>query len=201
MSISKKVFGLALGAVLATNVGSASAQQAAPADDDKAEELLFKIHDITPVENREGEVIACDFNTTFYNRSGYNLKEAMLDFTWKDTSLEDVIKQEKEEDAEKQNRNANRAYSETERRTSKDVNIMIEVPAIKPYKQVTVNNRINTDRCFLLIEKVDFSVKSCSAEGLAGGRSPAALPGEVPAAGCLNMFLPKTRSITLTLRK
>lgn len=100
MSISKKVFGLALGAVLATNVGSASAQQAAPADDDKAEELLFKIHDITPVENREGEVIACDFNTTFYNRSGYNLKEAMLDFTWKDTSLEDVIKQEKEEDAE-----------------------------------------------------------------------------------------------------
>lgn len=45
---------------------------------------------------------------------------------------------------------------------------MIEVPAIKPYKQVTVNNRINTDRCFLLIEKVDFSVKSCSAEGLAG---------------------------------
>ena len=95
----------------------------------------------------------------------------MLDFTWKDTSLEDVIKQEKEEDAEKQNRNANRAYSETERRTSKDVNIMIEVPAIKPYKQVTVNNRINTDRCFLLIEKVDFSVKSCSAEGLAGGRS------------------------------
>ncbi|OLA82008.1 MAG: hypothetical protein BHW58_03620 [Azospirillum sp. 51_20] len=171
MSISKKVFGLALGAVLATNVGSASAQQAAPADDDKAEELLFKIHDITPVENREGEVIACDFNTTFYNRSGYNLKEAMLDFTWKDTSLEDVIKQEKEEDAEKQNRNANRAYSETERRTSKDVNIMIEVPAIKPYKQVTVNNRINTDRCFLLIEKVDFSVKSCSAEGLSGGRS------------------------------
>lgn len=45
-------------------------------------------------------MIACDFNTTFYNRSGYNLKEAMLDFTWKDTSLEDVIKQEKEEDAE-----------------------------------------------------------------------------------------------------
>lgn len=171
MSISKKVFGLALGAVLATNVGSVSAQQAVPADDDKAEELLFKIHDITPVENREGEVIACDFNTTFYNRSGYNLKEATLDFTWKDTSLEGVIKKEKEEEAEKQNRNANRAYSETERRTSKDVNIMIEVPAIKPYKQVTVNNRINTDRCFLLIEKVDFSVKSCSAEGLSGGRS------------------------------
>ena len=53
MSISKKVFGLALGAVLATNVGSVSAQQAVPADDDKAEELLFKFHDITPVENRE----------------------------------------------------------------------------------------------------------------------------------------------------
>lgn len=185
MSISKKVFGLALGAVLATNIGSASAQRAVPADDDKTEELLFKIHDITPVENREGEVIACDFNTTFYNRSSYNLKEAMLDFTWKDTSLEDVIKQEKEEDAEKQNRNANRAYSETERRTSKDVNIMIEVPAIKPYKQITVNNRINTDRCFLLIEKVDFSVKSCSAEGLSGSRSARRASRESP---CSRLF-------------
>lgn len=40
MSISKKVFGLALGAVLATNVGSASAQQAAPADDDQGGRIV-----------------------------------------------------------------------------------------------------------------------------------------------------------------
>ncbi len=182
MSISKKVFSLALGAVLTANIGSAAAQQAvSAADEDKTEELLFKIHDITPVQNREGEVIACDFNTTFYNRSAYNLKEAMLDFTWKDASLESVINAEKDEDAEKKNRNRNRAYSETERRTSKDVNTMIEVPALKPYKQVTVNNRINTDRCFLLIEKVDFEVKSCTAEGLAsGGRSARRASQESP---------------------
>ncbi len=32
---------------------------------------------------------------------------------------------------------------------------MIEVPSVKNLtKQVTINNRINTDRCFLLIEKL-----------------------------------------------
>lgn len=171
MSISKKVFGLALGLMLATNISSVRAQEV-PADGDENEAMLFKIHDITPVKNREGEVIACDFNTTFYNRSTYNLKEALLEFGWKDKALGEVIAEEKEEDAAKQNRNSNRGYSETERKTSQDIDIMIEVPSIKSYKQVTVNNRINTDRCFLLIEKVTFSVKSCNAEGLANaGRS------------------------------
>ncbi len=30
---------------------------------------------------------------------------------------------------------------------------MIEVPSVKSYKQVTINNRINTDRCFLFDRK------------------------------------------------
>ncbi len=201
MSISKKVFGLALGAVLATHVGSSMAQQTVPVDDDATEELLFKIHDITPVENRDGEVIACDFNTTFYNRSGYTLKEAMLDFTWKDTSLEGVIKQEKAEDAQKHNRNANRAYSETERRSSDTVNIMVEVPAMKPYKQVTVNNRVNTDRCFLLIEKVDYSVKSCSAEGLSGGRSARRASQESPCGRLFKYVTPEDAQYYLDFKE
>ncbi len=176
MRISTKVFSLALGAVLAANINPAWAQKADTAanaadDEEKQEEILFKIHDIVPVQNREGEVIACDFNTTVYNRSTFTLREAVLDFTWKDTSLEDVIKAEKEEDAEKNN-NSGRAYSETERRTSQEVNVQVEVPSIKPYRQVTLNNRVNSDRCFLLIQNVEFEVQNCSAEGVAsGGRS------------------------------
>ncbi len=188
MNINKKVFGLALSLLLATNISSAGAAPAAAAagDSDNIEEVLFKIHDVTPVKNRDGEVIACDFNTTFYNRSSYNIKEALLDFAWKDTSLEEVINEEKEEDAAKQNRNVNRSYSETERKTSKDVSVMIEVPSVKSYKQVTINNRINTDRCFLLIEKVDFNVKSCSADGLSGANRSARRSSQGNA--CSRMF-------------
>lgn len=173
MRISTKVFSLALGAVLAANISPAWAQKAGAAanaadDEEKQEEILFKIHDIVPVQNREGEVIACDFSTTVYNRSTYNLREAVLDFTWKDTSLEEVIKAEKEEDAEK-NRNSGRAYSETERRTSQEINAQVEVPSLKPYRQVTLSSRVNSDRCFLLIQNVEFNVQNCSAEGLAAG--------------------------------
>ncbi len=182
MRISTKVFSLALGAVLAANISPAWAQRtdaAANAADgeEKQEEILFKIHDIVPVQNREGEVIACDFNTTVYNRSTYDLREAVLDFTWKDTSIEDVVKAEKEEDAEKNKRPGRRAHSETERRTSQEVNVQVEVSSLKPYQQVTLSNRVNSDRCFLLVQNVEFDVQNCSAEGLSSGGGKGARRG------------------------
>ncbi len=182
MSISKKVFSLALGTLLVTSVSPVYAQRAVNNaankanqtaktvthdEADKTEEVLFKIHNIVPVKNSENEVVACDFDTTFYNRSPYNIKEASLELKWKDTSIEDVIENEKAENKENK-RNTGRSYSETQRRTSEDISVVIDVPAVNNYKQVTVNNRINTDRCFLLIENVDFSVSNCFAENLAG---------------------------------
>lgn len=179
MSISKNVFGLALGTLLIAGIcpawaqrNSAPAVPAAAADDDEPSEILFKIHSIEPVKNSDGEVIACDFDTTLYNRSTYELEEASLEFVWKDQSIEEVIAEEKKEDERNKERRRGRAYSETERRTSDEVSVTIDVPEIKPYRQITVNNRVNTDRCFLLIENVDYTVNNCSAQGLArGGRS------------------------------
>ena len=171
MNISKKVFCLALGAMLSAGISPAQAQRnnkaTPPVNDEQESEILFKIHNIVPVENSEGEVIACDFDTTFYNRSSYNLREASLEFNWSDPSIQKVIEDEKEEDARRQDRRGSRRnYSETERRTSDGVSVMIEAPALKSYRQATVNNRINTDRCFLLLEKVNFSVSNCSADGM-----------------------------------
>ena len=167
MSISKNVFGLALGTMLLTGAEtSLAATPAAPVTDENAtEEVLFKIHDITPIKNSDGEVIACDFNTTFYNRSPYEVTDASLDFTWSDEALENIINEEKVSDANKKNRNVNRAYSETERRTSKNVSTVVELSGLKSYNQVTVSSRVNTDRCFLLVGNIDFTVKSCSASG------------------------------------
>lgn len=167
MSISKNVFGLALGTMLITGAQTvwAAAPAAAPSSEDATEEVLFKIHDISPVKNREGEVIACDYHATFYNRSPYEINEASLGFEWKDKSLENVINDEKNDDAQKKNRNMNRAYSETERRTSKNVTTDIELSGLKPYRQTTISGRVNSDRCFLLLQEVEFSVRSCSAKG------------------------------------
>ena len=128
MTISKKVLGLALGAVLVSNVSVANAAPqkapAAPAGD-RQEELLFKIHDVKPVKNREGDVIACDFYATFYNRSPYELKSAVVEYKWHDKSIDSIITAEKEADAEKKGRNVNRSYSETERLTEKYVSATV----------------------------------------------------------------------------
>ena len=161
MNIGKKVFGLALTLLVATHISSANAQSAQTED-----ALLFKIHDITPVKNNEGEVIACDFNTTVFNRSAYTLKDAELDLSWKDTTIEGVVEDEKKQDAASNRRTGGRAYSETERSTATDVSTAVSISTLRPQRQVTINSRINTDRCFLLIEDVNFNVKSCNVEGL-----------------------------------
>lgn len=159
MSISKKVFTTALALMVATSISSAKAEDATEKDN----AVLFKIHDITPVKNSEGEVVACDFNTTFYNRSPFLLREASMELSWHDTSLENVINDEKKAEAAK-NGSGVRGYSETERSSEQDVKVMIDVPTIKSYKQTTLKNRVNTDRCFLLVGNVEYTMRNCSSE-------------------------------------
>ncbi len=173
MNISKMFFGVS--AVFAVLAGSVSVQ-ASEADTSSKEAILFKIHDVTPIKNNEGEVVSCDYKATFYNRSSVNVSGAVLDLVWHDNAIADIVDQEKKEDAKTNNRNINRARSTTERITDKDVVTSLEVPAVAPSTQVEVKSSVNTDRCFLLIEDLNYKVKSCSsasnaAEGGRGGSS------------------------------
>ena len=180
MSISKKVFGLALSLMVVTNINTANAQ----ADVEKEDALLFKIHDIIPVKNAEGEVIACDFGTTFYNRSSYTLKTAEIDLGWVDSSIKNVIEDEKKESARTRR---GRSVSDTERSTPVDLSTVVEVTGLRPHKQATVTTRVNTDRCFLLVENVNFNIKSCNVEGLqTRGTSRRAAAGAND--GCTRLF-------------
>lgn len=161
MNISKKFLSLAAAVVTVANINTASA--AAPTQA-KENAVLFKIHDITPVKNNDGEVVGCDYTATFYNRTDLVIRNAVLDLSWKDTAISEVIENEKKEDAAKNRRSLGRARSTTERNTDRTVEGQLEVPTIKPATQVEVKSRVNTDRCFLLIENVDFNTKSCNAE-------------------------------------
>ena len=78
MTENKKVFLSVLGMVMAGCVSAANAQQSAQ------ENILFKIHDVQPVKNADGAVVACDFDTTLYNRSNSALRAAVLNLTWTD---------------------------------------------------------------------------------------------------------------------
>ncbi|MBR1648576.1 MAG: hypothetical protein IJ689_03140 [Alphaproteobacteria bacterium] len=181
MNISKKVLSATAILLATVNIHTAAAAS------DSA--VLFKIHDISPIKNSEGEVVSCDYSATFYNRSDMTIRNATLDLNWKDTAIEGVIEQEKKEDAAKNNRSPARARSTTERNTDKNIGTLLEVPTIKPAKQVTVQSRVNTDRCFLLIENVDFKVQSCNAEN-AQGRGISGSAGKARSGGgaCNSLF-------------
>ncbi|MBP3546605.1 MAG: hypothetical protein J6K16_05695 [Alphaproteobacteria bacterium] len=180
MSICKKVLGLAATLLVATSINSAKAAE--------EEAVLFKIHDITPVKSAEGEVVGCDFVTTFYNRSSYTVRNASMGLAWKDEAINGVIEKEKKEDEAKNRRGTSRGRSATERVTDPDVEVMIEIPTIKPATQIAVKSRANTDRCFLMIDNVKHSVKSCNLETPKGGKANVSNRGRGAEAGCNRIF-------------
>ncbi len=158
MSILKKAFSLAFALLFMSSV-SANAQM--QQDDDNGE-LLFKIHDIAEVKDAEGEVIACEFNTTFYNRSAYLIKDVVVDFTWSDSAIQNVVEQEKREDMKANRRSYRRAASPTEGYTDAQTSAQVAISSLQPQKQTTIKNVANTKRCFLILENVDFDVKDCT---------------------------------------
>lgn len=170
---SKKVFVGALGLFFAASVNNAVAQQAArPVIDNPA--ILFKIHDIKPVLSSEGQTTSCDFAITFFNRSGETINGASIDLTWEDNSIKSLM------DEEKKDGNTNRT-STVARNTTDSVTANIEVASIKPMGQAVVRTRLQSDRCFLLLEDVKLRVRSCNiaSQSRSGSRS---------ATVCANLF-------------
>ena len=150
----------------------------------KDQAILFKIHDVIPVKNNDGEVVGCDYSTTLYNRSDNPISGATLNLKWEDKAISEVIDQEKKEDA-KNKQSSGRANSTTERITDKNIDALVDVPAIQPLKQVTVQSRVNSDRCFLLIDDPQFEVKNCTV-GSAVARSGNSNMGR--SGGCSGLF-------------
>lgn len=152
MTESKKFFLPALAMAMAGCVSAAQAQSSTP------ENVLFKIHDVQPVKSTEGVIEACDYDITFYNRSPRALKSASLSLNWQDDSIATVIVEEKNAERKKTGRN----YSKTEEVDSASLSTMVDVPSLEPYKQVTIRSRIQTDKCFLMLDNVKFSLRSCN---------------------------------------
>lgn len=133
----------------------------------KSDAVLFKVHDIASVKNTDGDVVACEFKVTFYNRSPKDISGATVLLNWKDKVINGVIDEELKRSDEKNKMNNDgryvRATSATEKVTPIEVNASVDMPAIKAYKQLTLSSRLQSDRCFLLLGNTDFKVSSCTA--------------------------------------
>lgn len=128
----------------------------------KSHAILFKIHDITPVQNAEGLTSSCDFLVTFYNRTPDGMRFGKLDLGWVDNISDRYkIDEEKTNEQESTERSFN-LVSRGNGNIEGSVKANIDMPPLGAYQQVSVKGHIKTEKCFLLLEPLQFKVTSCA---------------------------------------
>ena len=156
MNKNAKLFITCLGLGMASYINAAAAASDA---------ILFKIHDVVPVKNADGNVVSCDVGATFYNRTDNEVSNAALNLIWADEVVADAINQEERNarEARRQNRRTSRYNTATY--NSRNVTMSLRLPPMKPYQQVTLKSKIATDRCFLLLNDMEIDVTNCGTAG------------------------------------
>ncbi len=167
MSILKKAWCSTLALAFTGAAFAACAQEAAPAEDQttKPRAILFKVHDIKPVENTEGVVTHCDFLVTFYNRTTDSLRQAKIDMGWTDEVTERYMIDEADAKPETSTRTRSTRSSRNAEPVLGEITTSVDMPALGAYKQATVKGSVKTEKCFLLLDNLEFNVASCSIIG------------------------------------
>ena len=132
---------------------------AAPAvslDNDAA--ILVKVHDIKPIKNDKGITTSCEFMTTVHNRTPNDLSGINIELNWFDEAVNNADAQERSMDTSNMRR--------TKDFISSDVNTSVKIPVLKKNTQKSVPSKINTNRCFMLMEDAKINVKSCNANAV-----------------------------------
>ena len=125
--------------------------------------VIFKIHDIVPEKNADGNVIYCNIGATFFNRTKDDIANLAISLNWKDEVIGEIIDIEKrEERAKKKNssKGPKPRYS-TSSFTSDVITVDIKLPPIKVNQQITLKTKVDTDRCFVLLNDMDVLPLNC----------------------------------------
>ena len=136
--------------------------------------VLFKVHDIVPVKNADGNVVSCDIGATFYNRTANEIKNASLNLVWTDEVIGEAINQEERsaKEAQRANRRNTPRYN-TASYTDKSIVLKLRLPPLKSYQQITLKSKVNTNRCFLLLNDMEIDVLNCgNSSGDKNTKSP-----------------------------
>lgn len=165
MTKTNKLLLCALSCGLVSFIGNVSAAE---------DTVLFKVHDIVPVKNADGNVVSCDIGATFYNRTANEIKNASLNLVWTDEVIGEAINQEERsaKEAQRANRRNIPRYN-TASYTDKSIVLKLRLPPLKSYQQITLKSKVNTNRCFLLLNDMEIDVLNCgNSSGDKNTKSP-----------------------------
>ncbi len=115
--------------------------------------ILFRIENIKPIANEDGLINKCTFMLTAFNRMEKAVSEANLNLKWEDNiSAKHVVKNQK-----------------LEVKTGNDaktiVTTQMKLLNIAPHSQKSFEGQVETDKCFLLFDNLEYTVDSCTNEG------------------------------------
>lgn len=158
MTLVKKAVTLSLAAVMA--LGTVVSADAAPSRKNQKEDtsdagaILFRVENIEPVRNKDGFIDRCSFMVTVYNRMEKEVKEAVLELRWIDTISNKYDVQ-----------NGEVVVSDDEEASETEITKTVKLSSIMPHRQKSFTSEVATDKCFSLLDNVEYTVKSCINEG------------------------------------
>ena len=159
MTLLNKVVSLSLAAAMI--LGAAVNANAAPSRKNQKEDtsdegaILFRIENIEPIRNKDGFIDRCSFMVTVYNRMEKEVKEAVLELTWKDTIS-------KKYDIQKGEIIVN---DDEDEEATTEITKNVKISSIMPHRQKSFSSEVATDKCFTLLDNVEYNVKSCISDG------------------------------------
>jgi hypothetical protein len=135
-------------------------------------QILFKIHDVVPEKNSEGVVMYCNVGVTFFNRTKSDLNNMAISMVWNDDVISEVIDSEKqvEREAKRNRSNEPRPRYSTANFTSNIISVDLKLPPVKVNQQITLKTKVDTDRCFVLLNDMDLSVLNCGSMGISSSK-------------------------------
>lgn len=124
----------------------------ADAETSKANAILFRIENIKPIADKDGLINKCTFMVTAFNRMDKSVREAKLKFNWQDNIAAKYTIENKE------------IKVNTGKDAATNVSAEVTLNEIAPHSQKSFEGSVDTDKCFLLFDNLNYTVDSCATE-------------------------------------
>ena len=156
----KFIASLVIGTVIALPYNADASTEKNDTPTTRSDAVIFKIHEIEPV-SKDGIVTGCDFTTTLYNRTSNNFRNFTINLDWDDV-VDERFKFDKYAEAVMSKEDFKKIESTiTEKKEDASVKTSITINAFGSYKQISVRSHIDNEKCYLLLNKANFTVTPC----------------------------------------
>ena len=157
MSLIKKItFGLTFGMAICL-AATSYADEPQKKEFEKTSDagaILFRIENIKPLTNEEGLTDRCSFLVTVYNRMEKKIEKINMDFRWQDA----IAKKYQIVDD-------NVEPVDDPKDAITYIMKHVELEDVFPHQQKSFEQIVTTDKCFLLLDQLEYKVNDCIAEG------------------------------------